>query len=251
MPKRTPGYGVWASGYAATAGGRGGRKARSGGAVRLDTASGGTAPDGPDAARHRGLTGYIIRTARCHCDAQAASAWPQRIRPRTADRAAAPEPAHERRLTPDDSGTSRQAGGKARFIGGSEVGPAAPYRRGLTDFSVRTARRYHGARGAASVGGVGGRRGRLIDGNPDRQRYSTTPDRAYRIPTNYGRRSPKERPWRSGGDRLGETQGSPRRPNRSPRPPSSGETLCGSMELAPERPCASPVRPRIPATRRK
>ena len=100
IPKRTPGYGVWASSYAATAGGRGGRKARSGGAVRLDTASGGTAPDGPDAARHRGLTGYIIRTARCHCGAQAASAWPQRIKPRTGDRADAPEPAHVRRLTP-------------------------------------------------------------------------------------------------------------------------------------------------------
>ena len=117
MPKRTPGYGVWASGYAATAGGRGGRKARSGGAVRLDTASGGTAPDGPDAARHRGLSGYLIRTARCHCDAQAASAWPQRIKPRAADRADAPEPAHERRLTPMTAAPAARLVGKLSHRG--------------------------------------------------------------------------------------------------------------------------------------
>lgn len=60
--------------------GKGWAKSAIGGADQPSYRQRGTAPGGFDAPWHRGLTGYMIRTARCQCGAQTAPAWPARKR---------------------------------------------------------------------------------------------------------------------------------------------------------------------------
>ncbi len=98
MPKRSPGYGVWAGCYAATAGGRGGRKsaASAGGSAELPKWAG---PGRAGHAAHK-PKGQRGPTAQMR-DADSAERDSEEERPA---RAAAPEPAER------DSGEERKPG---------------------------------------------------------------------------------------------------------------------------------------------